>query len=155
MKRFDHQKFQKLITDLETHWQEVTDKQLNDHAQSYKQRKLSKVIELKQTVYDDRILHKIRTQIKRTGDILNLMNKTKLTEEIKLTRKNIKVLDKSIGKWHDIKILIDSLKSYILLNENRNVRSYLNRVISQYERKNEISRKSIEKFLSENFTVKS
>ncbi len=151
LKGFDHEKFKELNVALFERLKSLSEEQISNQIYAFRLKRLSKVMELLEAVHDDDVLHKIRTQIKRTGDILSLTRKSKMSEGLKSLRKTIKTLDNNIGSWHDNKVLIDSIEHFNEQNENRKVRSYLTRVISQFEKRNDTSRNNIEKLLGDRF----
>ena len=95
----------------------------------------------------------MRRQVKRAGEALAIIGRKKNTGRGDRLLQRIQKLDKTIGKWHDYKVLILSMQSFLGNNSNKDSRSYMNWLIGQYEQKAEQRRTRINQLLDSRLMI--
>ncbi len=153
MMEFNHKQFLEVTAILFMQMKSMSIDKINKKMSIYVFGKLNRIVDLKSNNMDDQKLHKIRTQIKKAGEVLSLQGKQKRGESKNELKKSFKILDNLIGKWHDSQILIETVRLFSAQNENRKVRSYLKRVVRQFEKKNAAAQIQISKILDSRMSV--
>ncbi len=139
---FNKSKLTRLNESLYSEVKGLSDLTIEREAANYILNKLRKVSILKE-IKNDSKLHKIRIHLRPAGEILKLAVKLKASAEMDELKYAIKTLNKLIGKWHDYKVLIDSLKLFIEQNPQEKCIDRLNNLIPRIGLRNEATQQDI------------
>ncbi len=152
IKLFDNSKLNALNKDLLIKCKEIPDQTLIQEALMFISDKFQKIIKLKARTQNDILLHKIRKHLKQTSEILTLLSEMNCKKEVTHLKSVIKSLASATGKWHDTKVLIDSINYFVQQNPKEQNKLYLVNLIKRLEAKNEAVRKKIYDQLKTNIT---
>ncbi|WP_423128648.1 CHAD domain-containing protein [Gaoshiqia sp. Z1-71] len=111
---------------------------------AYKQ---EKICLLKQAVTDDRLLHKIRIQLKALSDGLILHRKVNGRDLAGVPTPAIKKINRIMGNWHDEVVLTNSLKLFVKRRTAQKNKAYLENLIDRKEKNALLRRTEICSFL--------
>lgn len=151
---FNSSKLNVLNKDLLIKCKSIADQSITKEALIFVSDKLQKVIKLKVRTQNDILLHKIRKHLKQVSEILTLLNEIHCGQEVIHLKSVVKSLARAAGKWHDIKVLIDSMNDFLQQNpKDKNV-TYLMSLIKRLTIQNDAIRKTIYNQLKINIAKK-
>ena len=81
--------------------------------------KTRKVYRLRKKLPNNRILHKIRINLKAVSEILTITNDLNTNAVLDDFLNSIKWFNEQIGDWHDFEILLKSIKNFIKSNRQK------------------------------------
>ncbi len=151
---FNSSKFDVLNKDLLIKCKGIADQAIAKEALTFVSDKLQKVIKLKARTQNDILLHKIRKHLKQVSEILTLLNEIHCGKEVKHLKSVVKSLASTTGKWHDIKVLIDSMNDFMQQDPKNKNALYLVSLIKRLVIQNDAIRKKIYNQLKTNITKK-
>lgn len=148
---FDQSRLEEINKGLLLLFRDLKDETIISRSQILIQEKLDDTLKHRKHINSDKKLHKVRINLKAVYEILTILNQIDpdRAQKHKVIRKELKLMNDELGNWHDITVLIGSLKEFRKKPDNGVDRDSLKELIQKFKSDKKKERKKILKKLDQ------
>ncbi|NVJ85175.1 MAG: CHAD domain-containing protein [Algoriphagus sp.] len=144
---FDIKKFKKLNTHWIEKFESIPDEIVTEKATSSIIRKHKKIQKINQKGGKSQELHQIRIYLKAIQEILVVLSKLNSNKKFEILENSVKALSHQLGKWHDYRDLLKSIKNFLNKSPKDEVSRSFKKSFKELKQEQKDRRKKVQKHL--------